>query len=198
MSTLAPPPERLTCAVEEAAALLGISRSFVYEAVKRGEISHLQGGRRASRTKRRVAAALDGSGASRRRSDIAGTGVPLRWSLRLASGHQVARCMTASRRAGTARAGLTVGLHAPHSGVVGQAGVRSVAGAAPWPVGMNRVPRPRAVARTPGAGALSRWSPPRPSPQHGNYANGADGLPGTNMCGVWRFHVRPRLVGVRA
>ena len=39
-------PERLTYTVEEAAAMLGISRAFAYEAVHRGEISHLRIGRR--------------------------------------------------------------------------------------------------------------------------------------------------------
>jgi excisionase family DNA binding protein len=37
---------RLTLTVEEAAQLLGISRAFAYEAVKRGEIPHVRIGRR--------------------------------------------------------------------------------------------------------------------------------------------------------
>lgn len=39
-------PDRLTYTVEEAAAVLGISRAFAYEAVHRGEIPHLRIGRR--------------------------------------------------------------------------------------------------------------------------------------------------------
>ncbi len=39
-------PDRLTYTVEEAAAVLGISRAFAYEAVHRGEIPHLRLGRR--------------------------------------------------------------------------------------------------------------------------------------------------------
>jgi excisionase family DNA binding protein len=39
-------PERLTYSVEEAAAVLGISRAFAYEAVQRGDIPHLRIGRR--------------------------------------------------------------------------------------------------------------------------------------------------------
>lgn len=38
--------ERLTYTVEEAAAVLGISRAFAYEAVQRGDIPHLRIGRR--------------------------------------------------------------------------------------------------------------------------------------------------------
>jgi excisionase family DNA binding protein len=38
--------ERLTLTVEEAAAMLGISRAFAYEAVNRGEIPHIRIGRR--------------------------------------------------------------------------------------------------------------------------------------------------------
>lgn len=43
---IAPVGERLTLTVEEAAALLGISRAFAYEAVNRGEIPSLRIGRR--------------------------------------------------------------------------------------------------------------------------------------------------------
>lgn len=39
-------PERLTLTVEEAAALIGISRAFAYEAVRRGEIPSIRIGRR--------------------------------------------------------------------------------------------------------------------------------------------------------
>jgi excisionase family DNA binding protein len=41
-----PAEERLTLSVEEAAALLGISRAFAYEAVNRGEIPSIRIGRR--------------------------------------------------------------------------------------------------------------------------------------------------------
>nr|MDA8398336.1 helix-turn-helix domain-containing protein [Actinomycetota bacterium] len=41
-----PPPARLTLTVEEAAATLGISRAFAYEAVRRGEIPSIRIGRR--------------------------------------------------------------------------------------------------------------------------------------------------------
>ncbi len=41
-----PPEERLVFTVEEAAALLGISRSFAYEAAARGDISTIHVGRR--------------------------------------------------------------------------------------------------------------------------------------------------------
>ena len=44
--TSAPTPERLTLSVEEAAATLGISRAFAYEAVRRGEIPSIRIGRR--------------------------------------------------------------------------------------------------------------------------------------------------------
>lgn len=43
---VAPSAERLTLTVEEAAALLGISRAFAYEAVRRGEIPSIRIGRR--------------------------------------------------------------------------------------------------------------------------------------------------------
>jgi len=43
---IAPVGERLTLTVEEAATLLGISRSFAYEAVTRGEIPSIRIGRR--------------------------------------------------------------------------------------------------------------------------------------------------------
>jgi excisionase family DNA binding protein len=39
-------PERLTLSVEEAAAVLGISRAFAYEAALRGEIPSIRIGRR--------------------------------------------------------------------------------------------------------------------------------------------------------
>lgn len=39
-------PERLTLTVEEAAGLIGISRAFAYEAVRRGEIPSIRIGRR--------------------------------------------------------------------------------------------------------------------------------------------------------
>ena len=38
--------ERLTLTVEEAAQVLGISRAFAYESVRRGEIPHIRIGRR--------------------------------------------------------------------------------------------------------------------------------------------------------
>lgn len=41
-----PEAERLTLTVEEAATLLGISRAFAYEAVRRGEIPSIRIGRR--------------------------------------------------------------------------------------------------------------------------------------------------------
>ena len=44
--TSSPSPERLTLTVEEAAATLGISRAFAYEAVRRGEIPSIRIGRR--------------------------------------------------------------------------------------------------------------------------------------------------------
>jgi excisionase family DNA binding protein len=40
------PPVRLTMSVEEAAIVLGISRTFAYEAVARGEIPCIRIGRR--------------------------------------------------------------------------------------------------------------------------------------------------------
>ena len=40
------PDERLTLTVEEAAKLLGISRAFAYESVRRGDIPHIKIGRR--------------------------------------------------------------------------------------------------------------------------------------------------------
>jgi excisionase family DNA binding protein len=43
---LAPPEDRLVYTVPEAAALLGISRAFAYEAVKRGDIPSMRIGRR--------------------------------------------------------------------------------------------------------------------------------------------------------
>jgi excisionase family DNA binding protein len=41
-----PPPQRLTLAVDEAAATLGITRASAYEAVRRGEIPHIRIGNR--------------------------------------------------------------------------------------------------------------------------------------------------------
>jgi excisionase family DNA binding protein len=38
--------ERLTLTVEEAATILGISRAFAYESVRRGDIPHVKIGRR--------------------------------------------------------------------------------------------------------------------------------------------------------
>ena len=38
--------ERLTLTVEEAATVLGISRAFAYESVRRGDIPHVKIGRR--------------------------------------------------------------------------------------------------------------------------------------------------------
>jgi excisionase family DNA binding protein len=40
------PHERLTLTVEEAAQVLGISRAFAYESVRRGDIPHIKIGRR--------------------------------------------------------------------------------------------------------------------------------------------------------
>jgi excisionase family DNA binding protein len=39
-------PERMTLSVEEAAAVLGISRALAYELVRRGELPRLRLGRR--------------------------------------------------------------------------------------------------------------------------------------------------------
>lgn len=59
-------PGRLTLTVEEAAALLGISRAFAYEAVRRGEIPSIRIGRRVLVPRvaldRLVGGAPDGSG----------------------------------------------------------------------------------------------------------------------------------------
>ena len=44
--TVAPIDNRLVFTVEEAAQLLGISRSFAYEAARRGEIPSMRIGRR--------------------------------------------------------------------------------------------------------------------------------------------------------
>jgi excisionase family DNA binding protein len=38
--------ERLTLTVEEAATVLGISRAFAYESVRRGDLPHVKIGRR--------------------------------------------------------------------------------------------------------------------------------------------------------
>ena len=46
MSTFHDPPERATLTVDEAAAILGISRTTAYESVRRGEIPARRFGRR--------------------------------------------------------------------------------------------------------------------------------------------------------
>ena len=46
MSTFHDPPERATLTVDEAAAVLGISRTTAYESVRRGEIPARRFGRR--------------------------------------------------------------------------------------------------------------------------------------------------------
>ena len=46
MSGTAATPDRLTISVEDAAAMLGISRAFAYDLVRRGEIPSLRLGRR--------------------------------------------------------------------------------------------------------------------------------------------------------
>lgn len=46
MSTFHDPPERATLTVNEAAAILGISRTTAYESVRRGEIPARRFGRR--------------------------------------------------------------------------------------------------------------------------------------------------------
>ena len=46
MSHTAASPDRLTISVEDAAAMLGISRAFAYDLVRRGQIPSLRLGRR--------------------------------------------------------------------------------------------------------------------------------------------------------
>ena len=46
MSTFREPPERATLTVDEAATILGISRTTAYESVRRGEIPARRFGRR--------------------------------------------------------------------------------------------------------------------------------------------------------
>jgi excisionase family DNA binding protein len=53
--------ERLTLTVEEAAATLGISRAFAYEAVRRGEIPSIKIGRRVLVPRAALARLLDGA-----------------------------------------------------------------------------------------------------------------------------------------
>jgi excisionase family DNA binding protein len=53
--------ERLTLTVEEAAALLGVSRALGYELVARGEIPCLRLGRRIVVPRRAIEAMLDAS-----------------------------------------------------------------------------------------------------------------------------------------
>ncbi len=53
-------PERLTWTVEEAAATLGISRAFAYEAVRRGEIPSIRIGRRVLVPRAALERLLDG------------------------------------------------------------------------------------------------------------------------------------------
>jgi excisionase family DNA binding protein len=48
--------------VEEAAALLGVSRGLAYELVRRGEIPSLRLGRRLVVPRRRLVAMVDGDG----------------------------------------------------------------------------------------------------------------------------------------
>lgn len=56
-------PERLTLTVEEAAAVLGISRAFAYEAVRRGEIPSIRIGRRVLVPRAALERLLDGGSA---------------------------------------------------------------------------------------------------------------------------------------
>ena len=53
------PPTRLTLTVEEAAAVLGISRALAYELVRRGEIPSVRLGRRIVVPVRALHAVLD-------------------------------------------------------------------------------------------------------------------------------------------
>lgn len=55
-----PESERLTLTVEEAATLLGISRAFAYEAVRRGEIPSIRIGRRVLVPKAALQRLVDG------------------------------------------------------------------------------------------------------------------------------------------
>jgi len=59
---VAPVEDRLVFTVEEAAALLGISRSFAYEAVQRGEIPSMRIGRRILVPKAALQRFLEASG----------------------------------------------------------------------------------------------------------------------------------------
>lgn len=54
------PTERLTITVEDAAALLGISRGLAYDLVRRGEIPALRLGGRIVVPKRRLQEMVDG------------------------------------------------------------------------------------------------------------------------------------------
>jgi excisionase family DNA binding protein len=56
-------PTRLTLTVEEAAAALGISRAFAYEAVRRGEIPSIRIGRRVLVPRAALGKLLDGASA---------------------------------------------------------------------------------------------------------------------------------------
>jgi excisionase family DNA binding protein len=61
-------PERLTVSVEEAGAMLGISRGSAYEAAKRGDLPGvLKIGRRLVVSRARLLAALEASGEEGRR-----------------------------------------------------------------------------------------------------------------------------------
>jgi len=56
------PDERLTLTVEEGAKLLGISRAFAYESVRRGDIPHIKIGRRLLIPKAKLNELLDSAG----------------------------------------------------------------------------------------------------------------------------------------
>jgi excisionase family DNA binding protein len=53
--------ERLTVTVEEAAAMIGISRALAYELVRRGVLPHLRLARRIVISRRAVERMIDGS-----------------------------------------------------------------------------------------------------------------------------------------
>jgi excisionase family DNA binding protein len=55
------PKDRLTITVEEAAAILGISRSLAYELVRRGILPHLRLARRIVISRRAVERMIDGT-----------------------------------------------------------------------------------------------------------------------------------------
>jgi excisionase family DNA binding protein len=55
------PKDRLTITVEEAAAILGISRSLAYELVRRGILPHLRLARRIVISRRVVERMIDGT-----------------------------------------------------------------------------------------------------------------------------------------